>query len=163
TIQVTTGEPVRLVIRSKDTVHGFSIPELKIDVRIPKGGTPVVVEFVAPPPGRFEIACSEFCGSGHGQLMPAWIRVAAVIHGAPPARLSGGHHGCLSRPFFGRRADPRSTRDDCLVRVGAQSLPLLTEQPHVVPAVAGRAISRDREGTACRRSRRGARDTCRAP
>ena len=75
TIQVTTGEPVRLVIRSKDTVHGFSIPKLKIDVRIPKGGDPVVVEFVAPSPGRFEIACSEFCGSGHGQMKAALISV----------------------------------------------------------------------------------------
>ena len=79
TIQVTSGEPVRLVIRSKDTVHGFSIPKLKIDVRIPKGGDPVVVEFVAPPPGRLEIACSEFCGSGHGQMKAALISVAAVV------------------------------------------------------------------------------------
>ena len=78
TIQVTTGEPVRLVIRSKDTIHGFSIPKLKIDVRIPKGGEPVMVEFVAPPPGRFEIACSEFCGSGHGQMKAALISVAPV-------------------------------------------------------------------------------------
>ena len=78
TIQVTTGEPVRLVIRSKDTVHGFSIPKLKIDVRIPKGGDPVMVEFVAPSPGRFEIACSEFCGSGHGQMKAALISVAPV-------------------------------------------------------------------------------------
>jgi len=78
TIQVTTGEPVRLVIRSKDTVHGFSIPRLKIDVRIPKDGDPVVVEFVAPPAGRFEIACSEFCGSGHGQMKAALISVAPV-------------------------------------------------------------------------------------
>jgi cytochrome c oxidase subunit II len=76
TIQVRPGEPVRLVIRSKDTVHGFSIPKLKIDVRIPKGGDPVVVEFVAPSPGRFEIACSEFCGSGHGQMKAALISVA---------------------------------------------------------------------------------------
>ena len=77
-IQVTAGEPVRLVIRSKDSVHGFSIPKLKIDVRIPKGGDPVNVEFVAPPPGRFEIACSEFCGSGHGQMKAALISVAPV-------------------------------------------------------------------------------------
>jgi cytochrome c oxidase subunit 2 len=77
-IQVTSGEPVRLVIRSKDTVHGFSIPKLKIDVRIPKGGSPVVVSFVAPLPGRFEIACSEFCGSGHGQMKAALISVAPV-------------------------------------------------------------------------------------
>jgi cytochrome c oxidase subunit II len=78
TIQVTAGEPVRLVLRSKDTVHGFSIPKLKIDVRIPKGGDPVIVEFVAPTPGRFEIACSEFCGSGHGQMKAALISVAPV-------------------------------------------------------------------------------------
>ena len=78
TIQVTTGELVRLVIRSKDTVHGFSIPKLKIEVRIPKGGDPVIVEFTAPPPGRFEIACSEFCGSGHGQMKAALISVAPV-------------------------------------------------------------------------------------
>jgi len=78
TIQVTTGEPVRLVIRSKDTVHGFSIPKLKIDVQVRKGGDPVVVEFVAPSPGRFEIACSELCGSGHGQMKAALISVAPV-------------------------------------------------------------------------------------
>jgi heme/copper-type cytochrome/quinol oxidase subunit 2 len=77
-IQVTSGEPVRLVIRSKDTVHGFSIPKLKIDVRVPKGGSPVIVTFVAPPPGRFEIACSEFCGSGHGQMKAALISMAPV-------------------------------------------------------------------------------------
>ena len=78
TIQVTAGEPVRLVIRSKDTVHGFSIPKLKIDVRVPKVGDPVMVEFIAPSPGRFEIACSEFCGSGHGQMKAALISVAPV-------------------------------------------------------------------------------------
>jgi cytochrome c oxidase subunit 2 len=56
TIQVTAGEPVRIVIRSKDHVHGFSIPKLKIDVQVPKSGEPVTVDFTAPPPGRYEIA-----------------------------------------------------------------------------------------------------------
>jgi len=78
TIQVTAGEAVRLVIRSKDAVHGFSIPKLKIDVRVPKGGDAVVVDFVAPSPGRFEIACSELCGSGHGQMKAALISMAPV-------------------------------------------------------------------------------------
>src|SRR5437773_7809342 len=82
-IQVTAGEPVRLLIRSKDTVHGFSIPKLKIEVRIPKGGDPVTVEFVAPPPGRFEIACSEFCGNGHGQMKAALISAAPVMTARP--------------------------------------------------------------------------------
>ena len=73
-IEVTAGEPVRLVIRSKDTVHGFAVPTLNIDVQVPKsGGEPTIVEFVAPPPGRFDIACSEFCGSGHVQMKAALI------------------------------------------------------------------------------------------
>jgi cytochrome c oxidase subunit 2 len=78
TIQVNAGEPVRVVIRSTDGVHGFSIPKLKIDVQVPKGGNPVTVEFTAPAAGRYEIACSEFCGSGHGQMKAALISVAPV-------------------------------------------------------------------------------------
>jgi cytochrome c oxidase subunit 2 len=76
TIQVVAGEPVRLVVRSADVTHGFSIRELKIDLRVPKGGEPVVAEFFAPPAGRYEVACSEFCGSGHGQMKTALVSVA---------------------------------------------------------------------------------------
>jgi cytochrome c oxidase subunit II len=83
-IEVSAGESVRLVLRSKDTGHGFSIPTLNIDVQIPKsGGDPVIVEFVAPPPGRFEIACSEFCGTGHGHMKAALISISR----ADPNRL----------------------------------------------------------------------------
>ncbi len=78
-LQVVAGEPVRLVVRSKDTVHGFSIHKLKIDERVPKGGDPVVIEFTAPPAGRYEIACSEFCGSGHKQMKAALISVAPTM------------------------------------------------------------------------------------
>ena len=75
TIQVNAGEPVRIMVRSTDGVHGFSIPKLKIDVQVPKGGDPVTVELTAPAAGRYEIACSEFCGSGHGQMKAALICV----------------------------------------------------------------------------------------
>jgi cytochrome c oxidase subunit II len=75
TIQVNAGEPVRIVIRSKDSVHGFSIPKLKIDVQVPKSGDPVTVDFTAPPAGRYEIACSEFCGTGHGQMKAALVSI----------------------------------------------------------------------------------------
>jgi cytochrome c oxidase subunit 2 len=74
-IQVTAGEPVRLVIHSVDGVHGFSIRDLNIDVQIPRSGD-VVVEFTAPRAGRYEIACSEFCGSGHGHMKAAVVSVA---------------------------------------------------------------------------------------
>src|SRR5215831_21348745 len=76
TIQVVAGEPVRLVLRSADVVHGFAIRDLKIDVQIPRGGEPVIVELDAPPAGRYEIACSEFCGGGHSQMKAALVSVA---------------------------------------------------------------------------------------
>jgi cytochrome c oxidase subunit II len=76
TIQVVAGEPVRLLIRSADGIHGFSIPKLRIDLRIPKGGDLMVAEFVAPSAGRYEVACSEFCGSGHRQMKAALVSVA---------------------------------------------------------------------------------------
>jgi len=74
-IQVTAGEPVRLVIHSVDGVHGFSIRDLNIDVQIPRSRD-VVVEFTAPRAGRYEIACSEFCGSGHRHMKAAVVSVA---------------------------------------------------------------------------------------
>jgi cytochrome c oxidase subunit 2 len=77
-IQVVAGEPVRLVIRSDDGVHGFAIPDLNIDVQIPRGGAPVTVEFTAPRAGRYEVACSEFCGSGHGQMKAALVSVTST-------------------------------------------------------------------------------------
>lgn len=76
-IQVTAGEPVRLVIHSADRVHGFSIRDLNVDVQIPRGGN-AVVELTAPRAGRYEITCSEFCGSGHGQMKAALVSVAAT-------------------------------------------------------------------------------------
>ena len=74
-IRVTAGEPVRLVIHSVGRVHGFSIRDLSIDVQIPRSGD-VVVEFTAPRAGRYEIACSEFCGSGHRHMKAAVVSVA---------------------------------------------------------------------------------------
>jgi heme/copper-type cytochrome/quinol oxidase subunit 2 len=64
TIQVTAGELVRLVIRSKDVVHGFSSPDLKIDVRIPAGGEPITVEFAAPPPVDTTLPARNSVGAG---------------------------------------------------------------------------------------------------
>ena len=73
TIQVNPGERVRIMIRSNDGAHGFSIPTLKINVQVPKNGDPAIVEFTAPAAGRYEIACSEFCGIGHGQMKATLI------------------------------------------------------------------------------------------
>jgi cytochrome c oxidase subunit 2 len=77
-IQVVAGESVRLVVRSKDGTHGFAIPKLKIDLHIPDSGDPMTAEFTAPAAGEYEIACSEFCGHGHGQMKAVFVTVSAT-------------------------------------------------------------------------------------
>ena len=93
TIRVTAGEPVRLVIRSKDVAHGFSIPDLKVDARIPAGGEPITVEFVAPAAGQYDIACSEYCGAGHGHMKASLVSVASPGAADDPA---ASHTPCAS-------------------------------------------------------------------
>src|SRR5581483_9927597 len=68
TIEVTEGQPVRLVIRSGDGVHGFEIKKFKISKEIPRGGDAVTVDFTPASAGRFPIMCSEYCGDGHGDM-----------------------------------------------------------------------------------------------
>jgi cytochrome c oxidase subunit 2 len=80
-LDVVEGEAVRIVIRSRDVAHGFKVPKLKIDRHVPAGGEPVTIELTAPPPGRFEIVCSEFCGRGHEVM-----RAAIVSRAAQPTR-----------------------------------------------------------------------------
>jgi cytochrome c oxidase subunit 2 len=74
-IEVTAGETVRLVMHSVDGVHGLSIRRLKMAMRIPATGEAVTFQFTAPPPGRYDIECSEFCGSGHGQMKAVLVSV----------------------------------------------------------------------------------------
>jgi heme/copper-type cytochrome/quinol oxidase subunit 2 len=80
-VQLAAGESVRLVVRSKDGTHGFAIPKLKIDLHLPTSGEPSTTEFIAPPAGDYEIACSEFCGRGHGQMKAALVTVSAIKTG----------------------------------------------------------------------------------
>ena len=68
TLEVVEGDRVVVTLRSTDTEHGFAIKKLKVKTAIPKGGAPITVEFVAPPPGTYEITCSEYCGSGHSRM-----------------------------------------------------------------------------------------------
>jgi cytochrome c oxidase subunit 2 len=77
-IQVAAGESVRLVVRSRDGMHGFAIPRLNIDLHIPDNGEPVTVDFTAPAAGVYDIACSEFCGRGHGQMKAALVSTGAT-------------------------------------------------------------------------------------
>jgi cytochrome c oxidase subunit II len=68
-LEVNQGDTVRITARSADGTHGFEIKKLKVEKLIPRGGEPVVIEFLADKAGTFEFKCSEYCGRGHSRMM----------------------------------------------------------------------------------------------
>lgn len=63
-ITLKKGEPVVLVLTSRDVTHGLAIKELGIRKDVAKGQTTEVA--VTPmQAGAFQGKCSHFCGKGH--------------------------------------------------------------------------------------------------
>jgi cytochrome c oxidase subunit 2 len=67
-IEATVGERIRLRVRSADGVHGIEIKKFKVKKEIPRGATPVTIDFTAGEEGRFPILCSEYCGDDHDDM-----------------------------------------------------------------------------------------------
>ena len=67
-IEVTEGERVHLIVSSEDGVHGVEIKKFKVNKKIPRGGEPVTIEFVASAAGQYPILCSEYCGKDHDAM-----------------------------------------------------------------------------------------------
>ncbi|MFQ5877684.1 MAG: cytochrome c oxidase subunit II [Acidobacteriota bacterium] len=98
-MRVPVGKPIRVRLRSKDVIHSFFLPQLRLKQDAVPGLT-IEVWFEATRTGEFEIACAELCGFGHysmrGILMvlepseyEAWIADAeagiAAARGGEPA------------------------------------------------------------------------------
>jgi cytochrome c oxidase subunit II len=66
-ITVKKGQPVVLVIQSKDVSHGLLIEDLGVRTEIKKGQF-AEVKFTPDAAGTFEGKCAHFCGSGHGSM-----------------------------------------------------------------------------------------------
>lgn len=65
---VPVGQPIRLTMYSKDVIHSFFVPEFRIkkDV-LPNRYS--VVWFQATDPGEYQVFCTEYCGTGHSQML----------------------------------------------------------------------------------------------
>jgi cytochrome c oxidase subunit 2 len=75
-VEVTQGEPIRLLVRSADGPHGIAIKELKIDKEVERGPDPVKIEFTAKDVGEFQMLCTVICGEGHLTMTGKLVVVA---------------------------------------------------------------------------------------
>ncbi|HXF05140.1 MAG TPA: cytochrome c oxidase subunit II transmembrane domain-containing protein [Blastocatellia bacterium] len=66
-VHVPVNRPVRVRLRSKDTLHSFFIPHFRLKQDAVPGMT-IEVWFVPTQVGEYEIACAELCGFGHFQM-----------------------------------------------------------------------------------------------
>jgi cytochrome c oxidase subunit II len=66
-ITLKKGEPVVIVLTSKDFQHGLKFAEFN-QVVIAKKGASNQVAFTPDQAGTFVAQCASFCGSGHGSM-----------------------------------------------------------------------------------------------
>lgn len=66
-IHLPVNRPVVIQLASKDVIHSFGIPAMRVKMdAVPGMGTPVW--FTPTAEGEFEIVCSQLCGVGHYRM-----------------------------------------------------------------------------------------------
>jgi len=67
-LRVPAGRPVRLLLTSRDVIHSFFVPALRLKQdALP--GRYTQTWFEATEPGRYPIFCAEYCGLGHSAML----------------------------------------------------------------------------------------------
>src|SRR5262245_53805950 len=67
TMVAPVNRPINLTLRSKDVIHDFYVPALRLKQdAVP--GMKINIHFTATREGRYEIACAELCGMFHHQM-----------------------------------------------------------------------------------------------
>ena len=89
-LHVPSNTPVRLVMTSKDVLHAFYAPAMRVKQDlVPRRYT--YVWFNATKPGTYRLTCAEYCGSAHAEMAcrdvdaksGACLRRAVVVVHAP--------------------------------------------------------------------------------
>jgi cytochrome c oxidase subunit 2 len=66
------GRPIKVVLRSKDVLHDFFVPQIRSKMDLVPG-TVTYFWFTPKRTGRFEILCAELCGVGHYTMRGALV------------------------------------------------------------------------------------------
>ncbi|MBX2999007.1 MAG: c-type cytochrome [Caldilineaceae bacterium] len=67
-LRVESGQPVRLHLSAVEGAHALHIAHTDITSAIISPGSPQVLEFNAPAPGRYVLACTLWCGLDHWRM-----------------------------------------------------------------------------------------------
>jgi cytochrome c oxidase subunit II len=75
-LELPVNKGVRILLNSRDVIHGFYIPQFRVYQDAVPGRTIDWVWFIPTKIGSYDLACSQLCGSGHYN-MKAQIEVVS--------------------------------------------------------------------------------------
>jgi cytochrome c oxidase subunit 2 len=78
-LHVPVDEPVKLVMRSEDVIHGFYVPDFRVQMDVVPGRY-TTIWFRAKEPGEHNLLCSQYCGTNHADMI-----AKIVVH--PPGEF----------------------------------------------------------------------------
>jgi cytochrome c oxidase subunit II len=121
TLRVPAGRPVRLLITSRDVIHSFFVPALRIKQdALP--GRYTQTWFNADRPGRYEIFCAEYCGLTHsGMLAELVVMPASDFDAWLTAQRRGLASSQDAAPVPGERVTPSSNIVEAGQRLAAEN------------------------------------------
>jgi cytochrome c oxidase subunit 2 len=76
-LYVPVGEPVELIMTSRDVIHSFFVPQFRIKQDVVPGRT-TSVWFEVEKPGTYDVFCTEYCGTGHSTMRATVIALSAA-------------------------------------------------------------------------------------
>lgn len=124
---VPAGRPVRLVMTSRDVIHSFYVPALRLKQDVLPGRY-VTAWFVADRPGEYEVLCAEYCGVDHSRMR---ARLVVLSPDDYASWLSREGHSDLGGEDLARRGREVAARRQCFACHTADG------QPHVGPTWRG--------------------------
>lgn len=66
-LYVPAGQPVKLIMSSRDVIHSFYVPAFRIKQDVVPGHT-TTTWFEATEPGVYDLLCAEYCGTDHSTM-----------------------------------------------------------------------------------------------
>jgi len=67
-LHIPVGRPVRLTMISQDVIHSFFVPDFRVHMDVLPGRF-TTTWFEATKPGRFNLFCSQYCGTDHSMMI----------------------------------------------------------------------------------------------
>jgi cytochrome c oxidase subunit 2 len=118
-LHIPVGEPVKFTMISQDVIHGFFIPEFRIQRQVEPGQ---YTEMWCQPTqtGRFHLFCNMYCGTQHSE-MGGWVYVMsradyqkwAATGGAHPVAV-GGYEPQYGQPTLEEQGQALFDKYECV-------------------------------------------------